>query len=107
MHVHLHEWRVAGVPETVNLAGLDLLAVHLPQPTPLPYELDLVVRVTMRAWPLPGKRVEQEDGHGDVAVVGADELMRAADERQVLLADAVHGCAVSDGCGVKLPKLPQ
>src|SRR5262245_52446809 len=100
VHVELHERRVADAAEAVNLAGLDhqdvagagleLLAVHRPQPAPFPDELHFIVRMTMRSRTPAGKRAEEEDRHVHVAVVGADELMRAAHERQILLAHSVH-----------------
>jgi hypothetical protein len=39
--------------------------------------------------------VQEEHRHIHVAVIGADKLMRAADEREILLADAVQGCRCS------------
>jgi hypothetical protein len=45
----------------------------------------------MRARTGAGFGVQQKYRHVDVAVLGPDELMRAADKRQFLLADAVHG----------------
>src|SRR5262249_34117418 len=40
--------------------------------------------------PIAGESTKQEDGSIDVAMFGADELMRAAHKRQVLLTDVVH-----------------
>ena len=40
---------------------------------------------------IPGEGAEQEYGDLHVAVVGANEVMRASLERQVFLTDAVHG----------------
>jgi hypothetical protein len=100
MHVQLHEGRVADALEAVNLARLDdedvpcssleLLAVHVVQSASGSHELYFVVRVPMRSWPAAGKRVEEEHGDIDVALVGADELVRAANERKLFLTDTVH-----------------
>jgi hypothetical protein len=40
---------------------------------------------------LAGPGAEEEHGDVDVPLLGAHELMRHADERQVLLANAMHG----------------
>ncbi len=74
--------------------GLELPAVHGVEPAALADELDLVVWVAMRAGALAGLGAEQERADGDVALVGADELVRAAHERQVLLADTVHAAVL-------------
>src|SRR5215207_6519039 len=96
MHVDLNQRFVADAVERVYFAGLDhqhvaaagleLLSIDRPGSAPRSDELDLVVRMPMRTGPLPRQSVKQEDGHGDVALVGADELVRASDEREVLLA---------------------
>ena len=101
MDVELDERLVADALEAVHLAGLDdedvagagleLLAVHRPASATRLDELDLVIRMAVRTGPLAGGTVEQEDGDGDVALVGADELVRAADEGEVLFADAEQG----------------
>src|SRR5262245_31599336 len=106
MHVQLDERRVADAAEAVDLAGLDhedvagagleLFAVHHPQTTTLPDELHFVVRMTMRSRTAAGKRAEQEHRHVHVAVIGADELMRASLKRQVLLANSVHRADLSN-----------
>src|SRR5207248_11714147 len=98
VHVELHERRVADAAKAVDFtrlddqdvagSGLELLAVDRPQSSAFSDELDFVVRVTMRARAVAGKGSEQEHGYLDVAVVGADEVMRAAVEWQVLLANA-------------------
>jgi hypothetical protein len=100
VHVHLDERDVADTAETVNLArfddkdvpgaGFELLAVDCPKPSPFPDELDLIVWMTMGSGPLSRGSVEEEHGDIDVAVVGPDELVRAALKRQVMLANAVH-----------------
>jgi hypothetical protein len=46
--------------------------------------------MTMRARTTPGESAEQEHGDAHIAVVGPDEVVRAALEWQVLLTNAVH-----------------
>jgi len=65
MHVQLHERTVADAAETVHLAGFDhedvtrarleLASIDHPQPAALLNELHLVVRMTMRTGPAPGR----------------------------------------------------
>src|SRR5215510_3550724 len=112
VHVELHERRVADAAEAVNLAGLDhedvagagleLLAVHRPQAAPLPDELHLIVRMTMRSGTTTGQRAEKEDRDVDVAMIGADELMRASLKRQVLLTGSMH-CSDAPVLAASLP----
>src|SRR5262245_43097177 len=100
MDVDLHERLVADALELVNLArldhenvpcpGLELRAVDDVAPAPRSHELDFVVWMTVRAWTATRERVEQEHGHVHVAVVGADEMVRAPLERQIFLANTVH-----------------
>src|SRR4051812_40848643 len=100
MHIHLDERRVADAREAVNLSGLDdqdvagtrleFHAADVIASAALPHELDFVVRMTMRPWPFSGKRVEEKHRDVHVALIDADELVRAADEGQVLLAHSVH-----------------
>ena len=64
MHVNLDERRIADALEAVNLARLDnqdvagagfeLVAVHVPQSPAFTYELNFVVRVTVRSGPATG-----------------------------------------------------
>jgi hypothetical protein len=99
--VELNERFVADALEAVHLAGLDdehvagarleLLSVHRPASATGLDELDLVVWMAVRAGPLAGEAVEEEDRDGDVTVLGADELARAADVGKIVLTDAVHG----------------
>src|SRR5271165_2181558 len=101
MDIDLYERGIAEGLEAVNLAGLDDenvagaalegLAVDGPEAATFADELDLVVGVTMGARSGAGFAVEEEDGNGGIALLGADEFMRAADEGQVFLADVVHG----------------
>src|ERR1041384_1328193 len=107
VHVRLYQGGVAAVLELVDLPRLDhediprprleLDAVHLVAPSTFPDELDLIVGMPMRARPLPREGIEQEDGDVDVPLVGADELVRTADEGERLLADAVHGRVLQGG----------
>jgi hypothetical protein len=100
MYVDLNEWRVADALEAVDLACLDdeavsraafeLHAVHVPEAASFPDELDFVVRMTMWPGTFAGLRVEEKDGDVDVTVFGADELMRTANEGEVLLSDVIH-----------------
>src|SRR5262245_66570752 len=101
MHVELHERRVANAAEAVDLARLDheditgagfeLLAVHVPQTTTFPHELHFIVRMTMRPGTAARQRAEEEHRHVHVTVIGADELVRASLERQILLPYSIHG----------------
>src|SRR5689334_11628404 len=103
MHVELNQRLFSDDGESVNLAGLDhenvactgleLLAVHDITPAPGLNELNLVVRMPVRPRSASGLAVEQEDRHADVALVRADEMMRAAPEGQVLLTHFVHAAA--------------
>ncbi|MEO8623156.1 MAG: hypothetical protein ABI625_18920 [bacterium] len=100
MHVDLDERRVADATEAVDFACLDdehipctaleLHTVHVPEPAPFPDELDFVVWMTMWSGTLARLRVQKENGDVDVPVLGADELVGAANERKVLLSDVVH-----------------
>src|SRR6476646_7444580 len=93
MDIQLNERLVADALEAVNLAGLDdedvtragleLLAIHCVESATSLNELDLVVRMPMRAWPATRLAVEQEDGDVDVPVVGSNEIVRASLEREV------------------------
>src|SRR4051794_39624574 len=85
MDIHLHRRRVSDAREAVDLAGLDhqdvarrgleLLAVHGVQSAALTHELDFVVRMTMRTGAAPRLSTEQKRRDGDVAMLGADELV--------------------------------
>jgi hypothetical protein len=100
MYVDLNEWRVTNTVKAVDLsslddenvtcAGFELLAVHGPKAAAFSHELDFVVRVTMRAGTTTGESSQEEDGDVDVAMVGSNELERAALEGQIFLANAIH-----------------
>jgi hypothetical protein len=100
MDVELDEWRVANAAEAMYLsslddkdvtrAGLEFLAVDGPEAAALPHELDLIVGMSVGPGTASGKGAEEEHGDVHVAVIGPDELVRAAPKWQVLLADAVH-----------------
>jgi hypothetical protein len=74
-----------------------LHAIHGPAATALLDELDFVVGVAVGADAPSGEAAVEEDGNPGVAVVGADEVVRAALEGQVLLASPVHGGAAPSG----------
>jgi hypothetical protein len=88
MDIDLHQRRVADAAEAVHLAGLDhedvagsrfeLLAIHCPASAPFADELHFVVRMTMRPRSAPRRAVEQKDRDANVALIGADEIVRAA-----------------------------
>jgi hypothetical protein len=98
VHVQLVEG--ADIAEPMNLprfnnkdvpgAGFEFLAVDCPKSSPFPDELDLIIWMTMGSGALSRESVEEELGDIDVAVVGPDELVRAALKWQVMLANAVH-----------------
>lgn len=100
MHVDLHEVRLADRFELVNLTGFDdediaglafeLDAVDLPQSAAFADELDFVVGMTMRSRARAGLAVEEIHTAADVALISTDELVRAADVREVFLADTMH-----------------
>ena len=83
--VDLYQWRLANSLEAVDLTGLDdedvagsrleLVAIHDPEAAALTDELDLVVRMAMRARTAARRTVEQEDRDADIALVLADELV--------------------------------
>jgi len=72
MDVDLDEGRVTNAAEAMDLpglddenvagAGLELFSIDGPETATFPYELDLVVRVTMRPRATPGEGAEKEDG---------------------------------------------
>jgi hypothetical protein len=100
MHIELNEGSVADAAEAVDLpglddqnvtgAGLEFLAVDGPEAAAFSHELDFVVRMTVRPGAPPGESPEEEHRDIHVAVIGPDEVVRAALKREVLLADAVH-----------------
>jgi hypothetical protein len=100
MDVNLNERRVADAVKAVDLSGLDdenvtrarfeLLAVDGPETAALSHELDFVVGMTMWARTTAGEGSKEEYGDIDVTIVSANELVRAALEGQILLANAIH-----------------
>jgi hypothetical protein len=71
VHIHLDERSVANAAKTVHFtcfdhedvagASLELLAIHIPQASAFPDELDFVIRVTMWSWAAAGLTVEEKD----------------------------------------------
>jgi hypothetical protein len=100
MYVQLNKRRLTNAVKAVDLSGLDdedvtcagfeLLAVHGPETPAFPHELDFVVRMTMRAGTAAGEGSKEEDGDVHVAIVRPDEMVRAAPEGQIVLANAIH-----------------
>src|SRR5687768_10349733 len=100
MHVDLDERLLADAREAVNLtrlddedvtgASLELFAIHVVPTAALSHELNLVVGMTVRAGTLPRQRAQQKHRNVHVTLVGADEVVRAPLERQILLANAMH-----------------
>jgi hypothetical protein len=100
MDIHLDEGRVANAAETMDLPGLDdknvtgagfeFLTVDRPEAPACPDELDFIVRMTMGPGTTSGEGTEEENGDIDVAVLGSNEVMRAALKWQVLLTDTIH-----------------
>lgn len=112
MDVDLHERGVPDAAEAMDLTGLDhqnvtwtgleFLPVHGVQPAALPDELNFVIRMAVRPRPLSRSSVEKECTDVHVTLVGADELMSAPPEGQVLLANTVHaGVLQSQGGEVR------
>jgi hypothetical protein len=91
MDIELDERRVTHAAEAMDLSGLDdqnlpcagfeFLTVDDPQTTTVLHELDFIVRVTMGPRTTPREGPEEEHGDVDVAVIGPDELVRAAHKR--------------------------
>jgi len=52
---------------------------------------DLVVVVDMKRSTATWLGFDEEDGDCDVCMIGADEAIRAADDRQILFAEEMHG----------------
>jgi hypothetical protein len=76
--------------QNVTGAGLELLSVHGPEAAAFSHELDFIVGMAMRPGATPGGRAEEEHGDVDVAVIGPDELVRAALKGQIFLPDTMH-----------------
>jgi hypothetical protein len=100
MYIELDQGRVTNAAEAVDLTGLDdenvtcsgfeFLSLDGPETAAFPDELDFIVRMAMGSRAPPREGAEEEYGDTHVAVVGPDELVRAALKRQVLLTDSVH-----------------
>jgi len=100
MYINLHEGRVANAAEAMDLpglddqdvtgAGLEFLPVDRPEAPAFPDELDFIVRMPMGPGTTPGEGAEEEGRDVDVAVLGSNELVRAALKGQVLLTHTVH-----------------
>src|SRR3954447_7404578 len=100
MDVHLYQRLLPDAAKAVNFtcldhenvarAGLELLPVDLIEPSPGPNELDLIVRMPVWSRPASRQGAQQERGDRDVAMVGPDEVVRAAVKRQVLLSNSEH-----------------
>jgi hypothetical protein len=100
MDIELDQGPVTDAAEAVDLTGLDdedvtrsgfeFLSVDGPETAAFPHELNFVVRMAMGAGTTPGEGAEQKYGDVHIAVVGPDEVVRAALKWQVLLANAVH-----------------
>jgi hypothetical protein len=100
MHVDLDQWLLTNAAKPVNLTGLDdqnvprarleLLTVYSPEAAALSHELNFIVGVTMGSGSASRQSTQKKYGDVHVAVIGPDELVGAAPERQVFLADSVH-----------------
>jgi hypothetical protein len=98
--VNLNERTIAYALEAVDLTGLDDeyvtgcalegLTIDGPQTAAFPDELHLIVWVPVRTGPLARKSAQQKHRDVDVAVLGSNEFVRAADEWKILLADVIH-----------------
>jgi hypothetical protein len=104
VHVQLNQRLIPDALEAVDLAGLDhqdvsrarleLLSIHHIAAPALSQELDLVVRVAMRTGTPAGQSPEQEHGDVDIALVRSHELVRAALEGEILLANPIYARAL-------------
>src|SRR5262245_11039725 len=98
--VELHQLRLADAGETVYLTGFDykdiagarfeLLPVDDPPAAPFLHELHFIVGMAMRTGAGARESSKQENRYVHVAVLGADEVVRAAAIRQVLLTNSIH-----------------
>jgi len=114
VHVDLHQRLLADALEAVNLSclddqnisrtGFELLPVDYVVAAAFSQELDLVIGMAMRAGTPPRQGPEQEHGNIHATLVGSHELVRAALERKILLANPMHAASVATK--VKVERLP-
>jgi hypothetical protein len=74
----------------VTSATLECFAIDGPHATTFPDELNLIVRMPMRARAGTGFPVEQEYRNISVTLLGPNKLMRTSNKRQVFLAHVMH-----------------
>jgi hypothetical protein len=100
MHVYLDQGLIPDAGEAVDFPGLDhqditraglelLPADHVAAATPAE-KLHFIIGMPVGAGSPAGQGSQQEHRDADVAVLSADELMRAALEGEFLLADTMH-----------------
>jgi hypothetical protein len=104
VNVYLDQRLVTDAMKAVDLAGLDhqdvsgtrleLLSIHDIVAPAFSQELDLVIGMAMGPGTAAGQGPEQEYRDVDVALVRSDELVRAALEGEILLANAMHAAAL-------------
>jgi len=100
MNINLDQRSVANAPEGMDLprlddkdvtgTGFEFFPIDRPETPTLSDELDLIVRMAMGPGAPPRQRAEEEGGDIDAAVLGSNELVRAALKWQALLMDTVH-----------------
>jgi hypothetical protein len=100
MDIDLDERRVTNTAEAMYLSGLDdkdvtcagfeFLSVDCPETAAFPHELDFIVGMSMGSRTTPREGAEEERGDVHVAVIGPNEVVRAALKWQVLLTNTVH-----------------
>src|SRR5215831_2022088 len=74
----------------ISRAALEGLAVDRPHSPAFTDELDLVIRVAVRARSRTGLPLEQERRNTSVALLSSNKLMRTTNKRQILLAHVMH-----------------
>ena len=100
VYVHLKQGLLADALEAVDFsrlddqdvsrAGLEFLPVHDVTSPVLSQELDFVVGMAVGTRSAAWQRSEKKHRDVDAALIGADELVRAALKRQILLTNAIH-----------------
>jgi len=98
MHIELDPWPVTNAAEAMDLSGLDdenvtgpcfeLLSVDGPPTAPFSHKLDFIVRMTMGTRTTSGEPAEEEHGDIHIAIIGANEVVRAAPKGQIVLTNA-------------------